>query len=554
MADRKRRIILILAGISLVFVFLLGKLFCLQILNGPGLARSAVRQRISGLVIYDKRGDIKDRHGISLLDRGWRKGLVAFPVLYRGREEEIVSALSRLEGTDRVADPPRGSLPFWLYLGSGDVGAGWGIPGTFPAVLPGILEAAYPVRYGPDLLACHLVGYLQESEGRGVSGIEAAFDRELSRGQETVLGALVDGSQGLIGGLGYRATRKGESALDVILTLDSSLQREVERIADRYIGRGAVVVMDCRGDILALASRPAFHPARLENYLNGERGALINRALMEYQPGSVFKTVVAAAALEEGLVSLFQRFHCSGGVEAGGLYFQCTCLHPDPLLSLAEAFAYSCNSVFIELAQELGGERLLDYARRFGLGEATGFLLDETYGLLPEKNDLNNSRALANAALGHGAVMVTPLQMASLMAIIANGGYRVRPRLVQALENTDRQIVRYFGTQQGERVLSPATVNRLKYLLHGVMATGTGRPGALTVLPAGAKTGTAESGRRENGRALYNYWAAGFYPLEGAEAVIVVFADEMKEGRPIDAFGKIALFLEQGSDLPSLVR
>ncbi len=538
--DCRRRIFRLLLIFTCSFALLGCRLLYLQLLRGEALSQQAVRQRFQTVQLYDGRGDIQDRHGISLLDGRRSLGLLAFPTQYSGREDEIMRSLSSLKGIGRIAAPPHETLPFWL---EGEIN---GAQAAAISAYPGLIAAERQVRYGPGALASHVVGYMVESEGKGASGVEAAFDRTLSLGQQKMIGAVVDRKGRLISGLGYRERAEHSSPKNVLLTLDHELQRRVERIMDRRIGRGAVVIMEPdSGDILAMASRPNFKAASLPSYLQESNGALLNRALCAWQPGSLFKIVVAAAALEEGRASLFQNFHCSGGLDVGGLYFPCSNLHRKSEITLVEAFAHSCNSVFIELALELGPAKVTACARRFGLGESCGLpLAGEEAGNIPLPEELYSPRAQANTAIGQGEVMVTPLQAAAMMAAIANGGRRVQPRLVLALADSEgRETARFWG-RQGDRVLGRAAVNKLKYMLHEVIAGGTGRAAGTTAAPAAAKTGTAQSGRFINGREVLNYWIAGFYPLEQARVAVAVFADELKEGTVKDVFGEIIRYIE----------
>ncbi|HOJ84063.1 MAG TPA: penicillin-binding protein 2 [Bacillota bacterium] len=539
--DCQKRALRLLMIFSCCFLLLGARLFCLQLLRSENLSLQAVRQRFQSAMLYDGRGDIQDRFGRSLLGGRQRLSLLAFPTHYRGCEEEIIRSFASLQGIDKIAAPPHETLPFWLDSDLNELQL------AAASSYPGLLAAIRKERYGPGALASHLVGYMNESEGTGVSGIELAFDHTLSCGQQKIIGAVVDGRNRLISGLGYRKKEERLSPKNVLLSLDLDLQREVEKIMDRRIRKGAVVVIDpANGDILAMASRPNFKAAELASYLKETNGALINRALCAYQPGSVFKVVVAAAALEEGLASLFQIFHCPGGVTVDGLYFPCSNLHLKEEITFVEAFAHSCNSVFINLALELGPEKIAAYARRFGLGECCGLpLAEEEAGYIPLPEELFSRRAQANSAIGQGEVMVTPLQAAAMMAALANGGQKVQPRLVLGLTDRQGRDTARFWARRGSRILSPATVNKLKYLLQEVVARGTAQQAARTQSPAAAKTGTAESGRYgSDGRQILNYWIAGFYPLENARAAVAVFADELKEGTVKQVFGEIIYYLE----------
>ena len=528
----------------LVFILLGFKLFWIQVVKGPGLARMAVRQRAQGLSLLSARGDIQDRHGCSLLDRDYFAGLAAFPAHYCGREEEIVERYKGVPGIDSIFSAPAGCAPFWINPRV-DKGI---LPDSLvdSGGIPGIIISPSACRYGPDQLGSHVIGYLKESEGRGVSGIELSFDRELSRGQQEMLAAIVDGYNRLIEGRGYRLLKSGESSRNILLSIDRKLQQEVERIADCRLIQGAIVVMNpADGDILALVSRPNFNPGKISEQFQGDRASLLNRTICGYQPGSVFKTVVAAAALEEGEAGLFQTFNCSGGIEVSGLHIPCSHLHPGDGVTLVEAFAYSCNTVFIQLALQLGGDKLNYYARQLGLGEATGIPLEGQEGLLPSVAELKNPRALANTAIGQGDLLTTPLQIARMMAIIANGGRDINPRLVLAITDCRGNKIRHFISRGGRRVISSSTANKLRYMMQAVTDRGTGGDAAITRQGVAVKTGTAESGRFEGEREILNYWVAGFYPLERPKAVIVVFADHLREGGVAQVFGEIARYLEE---------
>lgn len=529
----RRRIFALMIVVAFCFILLIVKLFYLQVIKGPGYAREAVAQRANSLALLEGRGDILDRNGVSLLGSSKKVGLAAFPSQYSGLEEEIMACFPTMEGIEAIISPPNGSLPFWLsYPVRQNISADLNS-------LPGLIPVVRTERYGAGLLAAHVIGYLRESEGKGVSGIELAYDQALSRGQRRVIAALVDGKGRLIPGLGYRIQSDHKTSYNVTLSIDASLQREVEKIMDARMVKGAVVVMDpWNGDILSMASRPDFHPGDITKNMQQGGDSLLNRVLWDYQPGSVFKLVVAAAALEENMISLFQTFRCRGGINVDGLYFPCSNLHRKEEITLAEAFAHSCNTVFIQLAIELGPDKIVAYGRELGLGEATGTPLGDREGLFPESGAVLSERAQANLAIGQGDMLTTPLQVAVLTAAVANGGQLVKPRLVMDLTG-EKSRVEYYPVKKRVSSLSPATANKLKYLMQQVVEYGTACSTHGVEGGAAAKTGTAESGRLFDGKPVYNRWITGFYPLEKPAAVIVVFAEDLKEGTVGDVFHQI---------------
>ncbi|HHX87279.1 MAG TPA: hypothetical protein GX693_03750, partial [Firmicutes bacterium] len=162
-----RRILIMFFVVSFLFLLLGAKIFWIQVVKGPGLARMAVQQRAQGLAVLSGRGDIQDRHGHSLLDRDRWVGLAAFPAQYSGREQEIAGQYAAVPGIERIFLPPPDLSPFWV-----NPCVEQSILPDLSAGIPGIITYPAACRYGPGVLASHTIGYLKESEGRGVSGIE----------------------------------------------------------------------------------------------------------------------------------------------------------------------------------------------------------------------------------------------------------------------------------------------------------------------------------------------------------------------------------------------
>jgi penicillin-binding protein 2 len=261
-------------------------------------------------------------------------------------------------------------------------------------------------------------------------GLELYFNEQLSASRPTTLAAVVDAQSRLVAGLGYRDWRDDNprSPHDVVTTLDSRIQALTETIGKKYLEQGAIVVLEPKtGDILAMASFPDYPAARmysgisqaeLDELNKDPRLPFINRAIHAYAPGSVFKLVLAAAALDSGLAN--HLYTCEGGIGVGDRTFSCYNGNAHGQLTLKKALADSCNAYFIHLGQLLGREQVLEYARRFGLGEATGITLyGEKAGRLPTLDELPFLGDLANTSIGQGLVATTPLQLARLVTIIS---------------------------------------------------------------------------------------------------------------------------------------
>ncbi|RJX27986.1 MAG: hypothetical protein C4554_03065 [Dethiobacter sp.] len=544
---RQQRVLYAALFFSMMIGLLLIRLGHIQLFRSSRLAAEAVRQRAQAVILNYNRGDVLDRSGISLLGGKEEKVLVVFPALMAKGDAEAVEIVSHFI--------PQAAMPGTPFIA---------LRGVEPheeelfknLVIPGLVVTEARRRYGADALATHVTGHTGASDGEGKVGLELVFNRELKGASPTMLAAVIDGKKNLIGGLGYRLweSREQHQPYDLVLTIDYNIQQKVEEIMDSRVARGAVVVMDPHnGDILAMASRPNYLQARLPLYLSGgeeykdylSAQPFINRSILSYPPGSVFKIVVAAAALDTGKAWLSQKYYCPGFIQVGDKTFSCQ--HgPHGEVTLAQAFAHSCNSVFIELALSLGKETIYRYATAMGLGMETGLPLGsaaqggEVKGMVPLPEEILFLGDLALAAIGQGRVEATPLQVARLTAVAANGGYLVEPRLVKALQSRQGLQVKRFPPGTRKKILSPVTVSKLRYMMLGVVEYGTGQAAFSRVLLLGGKTGTAQTSRFLNGKPRTYSWFTGCVPLEESRAVITVFVEEPLQGNAAETFKHLA--------------
>ncbi|PKM79228.1 MAG: hypothetical protein CVU88_06870, partial [Firmicutes bacterium HGW-Firmicutes-13] len=387
---RQRKIFIIFLLVSFCFFFLILKLFKIQVLEGKRYAVQSVNQRSIKYILDCGRGDILDRNGTSLTDSSRRNAVITFPPLIEN-EHAVIHKLNyilrknnetfRIDSlSDEKGEKKAVSIASDLKQGT--------IESIREENFPGLIVAEEKVRYGPESLASHLVGYLgkveeKDIEGKnlegyslsdyiGRTGIEEMFERELRSVSPESVTAILDAYNRLIPGLGYRYVRPESSLspLNIKLTIDYHIQRIVEKKMDEYIHKGAVIVMEpSSGDILAMASRPQLN----QNNVQSEENDFINRALQSYHPGSIFKVVVAAAALEKGDYKLTDYFDCTGEIEIGTDKKQCFNGTAHGEVTFRDAFAYSCNTTFIEVGLNLGRESIINYAGKLGLGQRTGF-------------------------------------------------------------------------------------------------------------------------------------------------------------------------------------
>lgn len=484
-----------LAGITLAgFVLIVGQLWNLQVLEGPRLAELSDRNRIRVRPVAAARGMLYDRSGLPLVE-----ARPAFTVSVVPRDvEDRDAVLARLSILLRV---PFGELQATL----GEVAADSAWPVRIrrglsfeEAIrveerrpeLPGVVVEVEPRRaYPSGRLAAHLLGYVREvgreqlRDGRyrpgdlaGQSGLERMLD-EFLRGRDGSEHVEVDAL-----GRSIRVVRREEPRPGggVVTALD----RRIQDVAERALGDrpGAVVVMDPRnGDLLAMVSSPAFDPARFaaslarEEWLRVVRDPghpLLNRTFQsEYAPGSIFKLVVAAAALQEGLITPGDKLPCPPSLEIGRRTMRNW--KDDDLgpIDLRWAITVSCNTFFYRLGLQVGIERISRYAEGFGFGSPTGIALAAEKGGLVPRRDLAREMIgrpwlpgdTANVSIGQGLVLVT-LQVARFMAAIANGGIVWRPRLVLRID-ADGEPLLFPPEMAGRIELSAAVLTVLRQSL-----------------------------------------------------------------------------------------
>ena len=534
----KKRILSILACVAVLTGVLMVRLLSIQILQGRELARAAVQQRARCYPLEMPRGRILDRNGVPLTDPKVKTAAIAFPPMM-AKSESFAQEMAQILGMtpERVLGLLKsGDQPVRLAEINEDQARA-----IRDSAIDGVLVVGENLRYGPASLARHVVGYVG-SGGAGMSGIEKAFDKELSGSQPTAVSVLVDAGGKALSGIGYRIQdgHRYDRRLDVVLTIDAKVQSVVETVLDkRRIRRGAVVVLDARtGEVLAMASRPDFDQSQVGSYLDNPDGPLFDRAVNAFAPGSVFKVVVAAAALEEGVVGQMDRFFCDGETHIGNLRFKCASADKGGHgpLNFLEALARSCNVAFIEVGQRIGAERLLQYARLFGFGEKSGIgLSEESGGTLPKVAEVTPGE-LANLSIGQGRFTATPLQVARAMTAIVNDGRLLRPWLVKEVRTEAGMAVRVYEVPEPRRVISGTTARAVRRAL--VMATTGGNAGGAFVPGWGSagKTGSAETGKvGPDNRPVCHAWFVGYFPAMAPRYICCVVVEEGGTGNAVAA-------------------
>ena len=506
-----KRTICVGVGVALLLSACAWRIYTL--IGAGALSQAATDQATLTVTVGTARGTIYDRNLTPLVNtrQEWAAAIAPFP--------ETLSSLSR-----ELPDEEWRTL--FARLQSGKPVAARVSRPLVPVT--GLTQLKLPVRYGERMLAPHVVGYVDD-KNVGVTGAELIFDEVLAShtGRAEVTYSVDAMGRALEGAPPTVSNTLSASTGGVALTLDADIQRMTESVLAENVTRGAAVVLDpSTGRILSMASAPTYRPTDVAAALDDENAPLLNRALLNYNCGSVFKVVVTAAALEAGL-SPDTTFTCEGGLTVGSLFFHCHYILGHGDLTMREAFAKSCNPYYIRLGQAVGPERVYAMATAFGFDRA--LTLAEGWqtarAVLPSLSEIKASAAtFANLSFGQGNLLATPVHVAGLAAAAVNDGVLYRPTLL--LGDVDEAgILHEAELAAPQRVFSASTAAILRDMMRYTMVDGTGEKGQPFHLGAGAKTGTAETGWYEDGVEVVQHWFTGFYPAEDPRYVIVTLVE-----------------------------
>ncbi len=385
-----------------------------------------------------------------------------------------------------------------------------------------------PQRVYPNgALASHVIGFVGVDED-GLEGIELMFDNFL-KGTIGWRYSIRDAKKREVPGYEYREIPSADGD-DVILTIDNVVQaiaeKELDRSFKKYNAKGAIIiVMDpYSGDILALANRPTYDPNNVKGY---EVETRRNRAICDFfEPGSSFKIVTATAVLEENVVSADDEFFC----ENGEFKWFSHIYHdhkPHGWLAFRDVIKYSSNIGTMKSAIKLGKRRLYRYMKRFGFGKKTGIGLPGEVGGIMRHPSKWSKLSLCSMSMGQ-ELTVTALQLACAISSLANGGYYVRPRIIDRVQDKTGHVLERYKPKKLHRVVSEETTGEMREILRGVVEEGTGRFAKIKgYFPAG-KTGTAQKVEPNGTYSHRNFTASfiGFLPFDKPRFTVVVVLDE----------------------------
>lgn len=526
----RRRLLLSLFIITLAFTCLMGRLGYVQLWKGDELSEKAEDSWRRNIPFSAKRGEIWDRNGVRLAYNISSPTIMAIPAQIKDAKiaaHEISKVLNMAEDTLLKQLTKRSRIEYIKPAGR---------KVTLEKAqqirslnLPGIVVAEDNKRYYPfQGLAAQILGITGIDQG--LTGIEQKYDSYL-KGSTGNISYLADARGGQMPNSSEKYV-KPKDGLNLQLTIDKYIQTIMERELDQAMAQfnpNAIISIAMNpktGEILGMASRPGFEPGNYRDY----PAEVYNRNLpiwMTYEPGSTFKIITLAAALQEGKVDLkHDHFYDPGFVDVSGAKLRCWKRGGHGSETFLEVVENSCNPGFVALGQRLGKDKLFEYIRNFGFGKKTGVDLNgEASGILFKLSQVGPVE-LATTAFGQG-VSVTPIQQIAAVAAAINGGKLFKPHVAKAWINPETgQVVDEIEPELVREVISPETSKQVREALESVVAKGTGGKAFIDGYRVGGKTGTAQkviNGRYSTTEHIVSF--IGFAPADDPQIVVYTAVD-----------------------------
>ena len=534
--------------VLLIITMLIVRIGYLQLVQGSELKEKAYAQQTSDRKVNAKRGTIYDATGKTVLavsstvetvtinpgnikeedkEKVARKLSELFELDYEKTLKKVKKKSSIETIAQKVDKEKTNQLRTWMEENN---------------IKEGINIDEDSKRYYPlNTLASQVIGFCG-SDNQGLNGIEAKYDEYL-KGKAGSISRITDASGGMIENTSEEYTEPTDGD-DLVLTIDATIQGIAEKylkeacIDNKCTDGGNILIMNPKnGDILALAGYPDYNlnePFAVDESLSSEeqnkqmQGLWRNKAISDtYEPGSTFKLVTTSAALEEGITTPDKEgeFCCVGHIEVAGVRMKCwRYYNPHGSESLRQALMNSCNPVFIGLGQKIGVHKYYEYLNKFGFFTTTGVDLPGEAGSIFLKEEKVGPVELGTISFGQ-RFEVTPIQMATMLSTIANGGTYVKPRVVkQIISNTEKdengnRKVTNIEVKKGERVISEKTAKDVLSMMGSVVSEGTGKNAKVEGYSIGGKTGTSEDGVN-TGKYVTSF--IGTAPIEDPQVVVLI--------------------------------
>ncbi len=534
----------------LIMICLIVRIGYIQLVQGKELSKLAYEQQTLDRKINPKRGTIYDATGNNILavsstvetvtvnpsnisDENKEKVAMALTNIFELDYETVLKKVKKRSSIEtivkKVDKEETDKLRKWMEENN---------------ITSGINIDEDTKRYYPyNDFASQVIGFCG-SDNQGLDGIEAKYDEEL-KGKQGAIQKHTDAKGGEIGeeGENYISAVDGN---DLVLTIDLTIQSIVEKYLEEACidnvctDGGSIIVMNPQnGDILAMANYPKYNlnepyepfteelRANWSSMEQQEKTTQLqsvwrNKAIADtYEPGSVFKLITASAALEEGITDTDNEgeFCCTGGIEVAGVRIKCWRYYrPHGSESLRLALMNSCNPVFIGLGQKMGVTKYYEYLEKFKLLERTGIDLPGEAGSIFLAKEKAGPVELATISFGQ-RFEITPIQLATAVSSIANGGTSIKPRIVKQIINSETKEVTDIPVEKRDTVISKETSEKVLSMMESVVSEGTGKNAKVAGYRIGGKTGTSEDGVNTN---KYVTSFCGVAPIDNPQVVVLV--------------------------------
>ena len=537
--------------LAFLFVFiglgLIGRITYLKVVKGDEFERK-VTQRAAGIEyeIQPLRGNIVDRNGKNMVISAIAYDVILDPfvLLESTKEEQEATLTSLAEELDidinelraLVEKSPESKYEILAKEVSNEIGER-----LEEKKLKGLwLQETFVREYPKESLASQTIGFFNKNK-QGQYGIEQEYNNLMTGFTGRVFPKLQEGNI---------VTSESISAIGghtLALTIDEVIQQYLEEalqksaVEVKTLNASAIAMDPSTGEILAMSSYPTYNPNHYNDLSEQvgqelwdelgeeERGKKLNDVWKNYnihttyEPGSTFKPIVVAAALEEGVISPNQHFYCPGFKEVAGERIRCAKRSGHGDINLEEAIASSCNVAMMEIAEKLGKEKFIQYQKDFGLGEVTSIdLPGEEVGIL-HKEDQMGPVELATASFGQGFNM-TPLQLISSFSATINGGKLMRPYVLSQVIDENDNIIEENKPFIRRKVISREVSDVVRLQAESTVTSGTGKGAAIAGYRIGGKTGTAQKLPRQANEYIFSF--VGYAPVDHPEIVVLVLFDE----------------------------
>lgn len=547
------RLSFVLIIIIIIALAIASRLAYWQILKAEELERGALQQWTKSTDIKPERGVIYDRNGKKLAININGYSVWAYPERIEDAHQTAVTLAETLYLDEElvyeklVSEKNNEKLKQWINREDADKIRKLGLKGIQ-------LEEENKRFYPNGNFASHILGFTN-IDNIGLEGVEKTFNDELQGVSGRWL-KMADGKRQQMpyGGEKIHNATDGNS---VVLTIDEQIQSFAEKAADKAMIENeaknvSIIVMDPNtGDILAMVNKPDFNPNEPRQAQTEEQSREWSNLSEEeltarwyeqwrnfavndiYEPGSTFKLITAAAALEENKTNPNVMYRCTGAVtDIPGVILKCASKIPHGDIDFKRAMEQSCNVAFVNVGRQLGKESIYKYTKAFGFGEKTYIdLMGEELGLLPPSPDKMKEVNLATLSYGHG-IATTPIQIANATSAIVNGGNLMKPQIIKEIVDLNGNVVKNIEPEIKRKVISQETSRTMLSLMESTVSIGSGKKAIVPGYRVGGKTGTAEKivdGVYLKGKYIGSFVGVG--PIENPQLVVLAIVDEPKWGQ-----------------------